>query len=609
MSIKFRCPACSHGIKAPDSAAGKGVRCPQCGEKARVPSGSSSKPAAKKKRSREKEPSSQDSNAFLENLDLDRIADAEVKLCQKCAAEIPPGETACPNCGFDPIELTTAGRRRKKMAAKGIDPATFYQTVWKDSFSFALGHIGQAFRTGFILSLFFVIASVCIYFQTWVATGPPYAFWTLLSTVTLMIPIGWLLYQHLEIIRLSLEKKDKIKKIRFDFALCGMLGLKFLAWLLVYGLPFWIVFGGLGILLDSNGSAIGAPLGVGLSLLAILIFTPQAMSHLAMPVEMPGWVFPKVAKTLRISFVPGLVWAALFLLVMIFPLACFYGGYAIAGSEFDQLVATHQRHAAVHYAKVQIELAEDSGREENKQAAQEKYGDLAQEEPAAENLGAAVPPIGMGILGCFLMGFASLVVARGNGLFTSNLRKGLDLISSKKELVYQRKEEDDKVRTRKTTMVAPPIQRGLACAIDILLLCILNGSVLGMVYYIATSFDMTFDSVWQRITAIAIASIGPTIAIALYFIRNESGYEQTSPGKNSMKMFVAADDRCQPITAGQATIRFLLFWFVSSIGTLMFGNLMALARKDRMTLHDLLSGTQVRMDKPVPKEEKDKAKT
>ncbi|MCG6154498.1 RDD family protein [Rubinisphaera margarita] len=606
MSIKFRCPACSHGIKAPDSAAGKGVRCPQCGEKARVPGGSSAKPA-RKKRSREKEPSSQDSNAFLENLDLDRIVDSEVNLCQKCATEIPPGETACPNCGFDPIELTTAGRRRKKMAAKGIDPATFYQTIWKDSFKFALAHIGQAFKTGALLSFFFVIASICIYFQTWVATGPPYAFWTLLSSVSVLIPLGWLLHQHLEIIRLTLEKKDKIKKIRFDFALCGMLGLKLLAWLLVYGLPFWIIFGGLGILIDSNGNSIGGPLGAGLALFSILLFTPQAMSHLTMPVEMPGWVFPKVAKTLRITFLPGVVWAVLFLLVMIPPIASFYGGYAIAGSDFDQLVSTHQRNARIHHAVVQIALAEDTGRDEKKQAAQEQYGDLAAEEPADENLSAAVPPLGMGILGCFLLGFASLVSARGNGLFTSNLRKGLDLISSKKELVYQRKEEDDKIRTRKTTLVAPPIQRGLACAIDILLLCILNGSVLGMVYYVATSFDMTFDSVWQRMTAIAIASIGPTIAIALYFIRNESGYEQTSPGKGAMKMFVAADERCQPITAGQATIRFLLFWFVSCIATLMFGNLIALARKDRMTLHDLLSGTQVRMDKPVPKEEKTKA--
>lgn len=35
--MRFPCPACHQGLSAPDSAAGKAVACPHCGQKAAVP--------------------------------------------------------------------------------------------------------------------------------------------------------------------------------------------------------------------------------------------------------------------------------------------------------------------------------------------------------------------------------------------------------------------------------------------------------------------------------------------------------------------------------------------------------------------------------------------
>lgn len=604
MSIKFRCPDCGHGIKAPDAAAGKGVRCPNCSKKVRIPD-SSEKSSSSSRRKKKDEPTSQDSNAFLENIDLGKAEAAGVVLCQKCAAEIPPEETTCPECGFDPEQLTTAGRRRQKMAAKGIDPNAYYANLWKDPFAFTKSNFKQVMKTGWILAFYFILSCFCFYWLTWVATGPPFGFWTLLTTVATMVPLGWLLVQHLEIVQISMEKKDTIKKIRFDFALCGMSGIKFLFWIFIYGLPFWIVFGGLGILLDSMGIAIGPAIGISLALISILIFTPQAMSHLAMPVESQGWIFPKVAKTLRLTFMPGLMWALLFLVVNLPVIGGIAGVYFVGGQKFEQFMDVHLEHAQVHRAKVEIKLAESSGMEARIAAAQDKWGDIAQKDDvAAENYSALILPIVAGILCCFLLGFSSVVAARANGLFTANLRKGLNLIGSKKELTYVKKEEgNDKIRNRKTTVVAPIGARSIAYVIDVLALAALNGTVLGMIYYVATSFDADFESLTAYIISLCVASIGPTIAFAFYFIKNESGYEQTTPGKGAMKLFVAEDERCQPITTGQAVIRFLSFWFLSCVLTAGIGNLIAIFRPDRKTLHDLISGTQVRMDTPKAKEE------
>ncbi|MCA8989749.1 MAG: RDD family protein, partial [Planctomycetaceae bacterium] len=537
MSIKFRCPECSNPIKAPDEAAGRSVRCPQCQTKTRVPSGSSSpsgesKPARKPKKE-------EDSNAFLENIDLGNVA-ADTVLCQKCAAVIPPGETTCPECGFDPEHLTTAGRRRQKLAAKGIDPKSFYANVFKEPFSFATAHMGLVFKTGTILTIFFLLAAVFGYFLIWVATGPPFAFWLLLTTVAFMVPVGWLLEQHLYIIQQTLEKKDKMRKLRFDFALCGMSGMKFFAWIIFYGLPFWIVFGGLGMLLDSMGIAYAFAAGVVLSLLCVFIFASQALSHLAMPVETPGWFFPRVAKSLRITFLPGLTWALLALLVNLPVIGGFAAVYYVGGDKFAEFVDLRLQEAKVRKAKVEIRLAELSGIESRKTAAVEKYSKDAEVEVPKKNFGSIVLPITIGILSCYLVGFTSVVVGRANGILTSSLRKALDLIGSAKELVYKKKQAgEEKIRNRKTTLVAPTGVRAMAYVIDSLLLSAMNGTVLGMIYYTVFSFDVDMTSRVAMIISQVVASIPPLIVFGIYFVKNEAGIEQTTAGKKAMHLFVA----------------------------------------------------------------------
>ena len=606
MSIKFRCSECQHGIKVPDAAAGKGVKCPACGKKMRVPGGKAT--AGAKTRSsrsrRQKSDDGQASDAFLNNLDLDRLVDDEVQLCQKCATEIPPEQTQCPNCGFDPSHLTAEGQRRQKMAAKGIDPASFYESVWKESFAYAGRNFGQVMKTAFILSFCLMLSGLCGYFLIWVATGPPFAFWTLFTTVAVMMPIGWLFVQHTEIIALTLKKKDEIKKIRFDFAQCGMNGIKTLAWILIFGLPFWILFGGLGVLLNTMEVPYGMPIGMGMAAFFVLLFTPQAMSHMTMPVETPAWFFPKIWPTLGVSAAPGAMWVLVFFVANIPAIATIAGTVALGGNRFEEFVKVRLKEGDIHTAKVMVDLAEGATSEDGKAALIDKYSDTAQEEPPEKQWSWLAIPIGGSLLTCLFLGFSSVVIARANGLFTSNLKKGLDLISQRKEIVWESKTGEEKVRTRKTTVPAPIFKRFGASILDGLLvetIAFLLYFVFFQVLIIIFETAGVHLSEWHLLWINAGLGSGMTLLVGIaYFTMTESGEDQASPMKKAGNMYVCTDE-FRPISTGQALARVLILIFVSSTLTLHLGSIMALFRKDKKTLHDLLTGTQVRMDKPQKK--------
>lgn len=606
MSIKFRCSECQHGIKVPDAAAGKGVKCPACGKKMRVPGGKAT--AGAKTRSsrsrRQKSDDGQASDAFLNNLDLDRLVDDEVQLCQKCATEIPPEQTQCPNCGFDPSHLTAEGQRRQKMAAKGIDPASFYESVWKESFAYAGRNFGQVMKTAFILSFCLMLSGLCGYFLIWVATGPPFAFWTLFTTVAVMMPIGWLFVQHTEIIALTLKKKDEIKKIRFDFAQCGMNGIKTLAWILIFGLPFWILFGGLGVLLNTMEVPYGMPIGMGMAAFFVLLFTPQAMSHMTMPVETPAWFFPKIWPTLGVSAAPGAMWVLVFFVANIPAIATIAGTVALGGNRFEEFVQVRLKEGDIHTAKVMVDLAEGATSEDGKAALIDKYSDTAQEEPPEKQWSWLAIPIGGSLLTCLFLGFSSVVIARANGLFTSNLKKGLDLISQRKEIVWESKTGEEKVRTRKTTIPAPASTRIIAYIVDIILVDIVAGLltfVFGQVLVIILeTAGVNLSDEHKTLVFVLMWSFLPLIVGTMYFTVTESGEDQASPMKKVFGMYVCTDDY-RPISTGQAFLRFILMIFVSGTLTLGIGGLLPLFREDKKALHDIILGTQVRQDKPQKK--------
>lgn len=596
MSIKFRCPKCGHGLKVPDTAAGRGVRCGQCQAKVKVPS-----PQARKKKTKEPVATSSHGDSTSElfaNIDLKKLEDTKVQLCPKCAAELPEGETACEVCGYDPEELIPSRQARRKRAAKGMDPSAYYSSVWGDSLSFMLSHKLLAFKTGLILFFSLIVAATCGFFLIWVATSPPFYFWLLLTSIAVLVPIGWLFSLHVKLIEHTYFKKEKLGKVHFDFAACGMNGIKFLAWLFVYGFPFWIIFGGLGVLMQFYGVTYGQVIGFSFALVGILMVTPQSLSHMPMVIEQPGWLFNKVAPSFSLTFQASLLWFFLAVVVNLPVIIGFGTAAAVGGEGLQKFVSIRLEQSEIRKAKLKTD--------ELGTQAPEAFKKLASQEPPQLNWSAIILPSFIGIFSCFLVGFSSLFVGRANGLFTLHLRKALNLITMAPEKKYVRKEIEEKVRTRKTTKPAPPMLRLGAFFIDFIVISIINGSFLGIIYFTIFTVGVDLTSVLVLTIVSGILNLIGLFMSAGYFISQESGMEQGTPGKQALSLFVC-DENVQPIGFAQALGRYAAWVLVSSLLTFHIGNLLALVRKDGRALHDLITGTQVRMDKPKPKPKKDDA--
>lgn len=96
MSISVRCEECGKTLKAPDSAAGKKAKCPQCGAVVAIP-----EPVFDAEEVSEAEPVDDDSNAFGDADSYDSPADEsdERKPCPACGEMIVARAAKCRYCG------------------------------------------------------------------------------------------------------------------------------------------------------------------------------------------------------------------------------------------------------------------------------------------------------------------------------------------------------------------------------------------------------------------------------------------------------------------------------------------------------------------------------
>jgi len=110
MSIRVRCVQCQQAMKAPDSAAGKVVKCPGCGQRMRLPAGGSqAKPKRRPRPQPAAEPDFEDYDQDLDfsNLPLDDFGDmapaapskGRRKPCPMCGEPISVKARKCRYCG------------------------------------------------------------------------------------------------------------------------------------------------------------------------------------------------------------------------------------------------------------------------------------------------------------------------------------------------------------------------------------------------------------------------------------------------------------------------------------------------------------------------------
>lgn len=524
MSVKVRCTSCDKVLTVPDAARGKAIKCPECDTRIAVPASSSatSKPAAdkKKKPAAAKSARPVDSEDALASLDLRRVEDTNARICSKCGydmQEMDEEETECPKCGFD-IEAGGMGLKARKRAMKGPDPADFYPGLSKEAIKFTLKNQGLAWRTDLYVFVCLLVSLGCGFMYLWISPWPPRAFFALCFFVAFMVIPGWLWNLDTEVIKLTLERKDKFKRLNFDFFLASAKGVMSVAWLVVGAGPILLIPGAVGYyMVHYNGSppwVLGVCLGIGA--IPVIWMLPVVMAHMTMPIPTPGWMIWKVMQFAFRSVGGCTVWF-MWLVLSCVPLI---GGAAVIGAvwgnDINAIVQTMESNADLNR---RILAAEKAPKSKNVQP----IDPASLGKPADVNF---MPLIGPGIVlavMCLPLGFIAMFNMRTNGQFTYYFRDRLELIDKAKEYKYVAKErrnpdDEDAPRTLKQDATE---------GIVLVLVCALLGTVGGMLYGALSSAGVgpgIIAGTWigleiaGLITGIAIISTAFRVSIGWGFI-------------------------------------------------------------------------------------------
>lgn len=480
MPVKVRCTSCDKVLTVPDTACGKAVKCPACDTRIAVPTGDSqvSKPAGDKPKKKPVAKASKpvDSEDALASLDLRRAEDANARICSKCGYDmelLDEEETECPKCGFD-IEAGGLGVKAKKRALKGPDPADFYPGLAANAFKFVMKNQGLCWRTDLYTLICLVISLFCVFMYLWISAWPPRAFFGLCFFVAFLVIPGWLWYLDTEVIKLTLERKDKFKKLNFDFFLASSKGVIAVAWSAVVVVPMLLIPAGIGYYLVQTGQPewmMGVCIGVGL--IPVIWMLPAVMAHMTMPISVPGWMFWKVIQFWFRTIGGSSVWF-MWLLITCIPLiagAATIG--AVWGNDINNIVNTMEYNADLAR---QIRAAENAPKGKNIVPV-----DIASlGKPADVDFMPLIGPAIILAVMCLPLGFIGMFNMRTNGNFTFYFRDRLELIDKAKEYKYvakkRRSEDDDEDDAPRTA------QQDLAEGIMVPLVCILMGLIGGMLF-------------------------------------------------------------------------------------------------------------------------------
>lgn len=424
MPIKVRCKECETVFSVKDEAAGKRVRCKGCGSPVKVPSGSQ-----KKKRAAAASKSS-DTDDFLASFDIDKIEDKAARICPRCGQDVDEEDSECPSCG---VNLTT-GRMsesmRKKRKRKGPAVEEFYSKSWGDAYRFLGNHKGLAVKT-FLYTFIASTLFFCSVFMTfWCHRTPPRAFWGFISFVSIMAIPGWIWFIQTEIVRFALQKKDKLKRINFDFFLCSALGIKFILWLVLFSLPAEAIFGTLGYYFISNGSVpMGAAL-IAIGLLPTLVMFPLAMPHMTMADSSPGWMVHKLGSVFLTLAKPALFWCFVFFVTTLPALGCLAAIGAISGNDLNTFFSN------VRYnSRVAADNGAKEWADENKIKDFEP-GPFVGKKPVELKSSILILPAILWACACLFYAPSLIYNARVNGLLAVHCKPDLQLVTKLNEVKY-----------------------------------------------------------------------------------------------------------------------------------------------------------------------------
>ncbi|MEM1062556.1 MAG: hypothetical protein AAGJ97_09560, partial [Planctomycetota bacterium] len=363
--------------------------------------------------------------------------------------EVAEETTDCPYCGADP-DTGGIGQLAARKKARGVyEPEAFTSKAFADALDFTKKNAGIAVRTGTVWTIFGLLAFACLLMRVYCVAVPPKMFFTFFSLVALLVCVGWMWVLQLEVVRQTMQKRTKLKRVNFDMALSASSAIVMLGWSAVMGAPAAIAFLLPGLIFTASGNEIGPVLlgfgGLGVAGLAALAW-PGALPHVAMPQQVKAWMpQAQVAILLRTS-APRAYCTMLMLAGAGLVAATGAGAYFVAGPPLlkfvDGVVTNATFDRAIAKAQAGIKEAQNAGDRPDTRALRDaesakKEGQVELDFTQLIIPGACVPLL------AFVAAFAFVFNTRPTALYAKLFAKQLDLDGREKEVKYVAKEQKE----------------------------------------------------------------------------------------------------------------------------------------------------------------------
>jgi len=372
--------------------------------------------------------------------------DRNAKVCPKCGADMDEEQTECSVCGID-ITTGEIGRTAQKSQKKALGANDFNKFVWSDAKKFVGKNKNLMFQTMWITS-FRVIATILAFaIYLYCYRLPPKYLSGFVTIVSFMAIFGWPWYLFLKVVDAALDKKDRIKRVHSDYFASVSLGVKFFAWLIVFGLPMVLLGFVMLWVFRASGQAMVGTFITAAAMIIIYLPFPIVMAHMAMPVQNAAWLVPKMFSLFWRLLKPTLYWWVVVTTVNL-PLV---GGVAAVGAVYgptvSEMVTDIEKENDAWRAWFYKTL-EKGGKDTSPPAKTRTMPDLTK----------VIAPIAI-LFGCSLYwGFSCVYSIRATALYVVAFKRSLDLITDAPEEKFKPK---SKTPTRKVRPVPNPALNGI----------------------------------------------------------------------------------------------------------------------------------------------------
>ncbi len=607
MPIKVNCGKCEAAHKVSEQAAGKSIKCRECGARIRVPGGSgeSSRP---RRRSSAASASANPDDVFS-GINLGEAEDRNRKVCPNCASAVRDEDIECSRCGVNIATGALSERQRIRRERQGPPPEEFYEKVWSNAWKFLKKHKSYAVRTAVIWAVCISMAVTCGYSLNYYVTSrtadllekvkaanaaevrvegswivitvpegkgskvdfdgkfyqqnavipgpsltpwrePPSWFWSGMTAVFSLGFGGWFWTLATAIASTTMAGEKKIKRFQFDFFANLTLGVRFYAWPTILMLPLLVIPAGLA---QMNPMVSGIIAGV--LLIFPVLALPAAVVHMAQNYSYRAWLLSWMGKDLGRTFAASMyVFGMMFGLVLLIPGAIAGAAVAMSGRLSGWLLS--QEAAALDWLKANIMDMGDGN-----------FQFLMYRMPLV--FSASFVSFGLLFL---LIAFPLVFMFRVIGLYGLYFRADLSLTNEFADF--------------EQATFGP---RYLAFLVDLIIMAlfVIPGLVIGQfIGFMAGMYNLPNGALIANV-ATGLASL---VLWGMYFTFGESGAARATLGKWSIGTVVLRDDNL-PLDRNLAMKR--ACWSLLSLLVVFLPFLSCIFRKDLKALQDQMTKTKV----------------